>query len=620
MPTASLRAAFALLLAAASIPAQTDWSWRNPLPQGNTLLGVTWTGSQCVAVGFRGAVITSPNGLGTGIGNAWTARKSGTMETLNDVVWTGTRLVAVGNYGLVMTSADAAAWSQKRIAASVHLNAAAAGGGKMVAVGWGDSTYFSADGVDWTAHALGRRRQLNGVAWTGSAFVAVGDSGHILTSADGRTWDPVPSGVTHKLRAVAWSGSLLVAVGDTVLTSPTGSAWTGQSLDRRRWLEGVTWGGTHFVAVGLGDSAYVSTDGKAWTPAWLKGADRLLGVVFTGDRYVAVGETGDIRTGSVPTNWFPQVPGWSSRTIGCVAWNGSKYLALGDSGYAWSSANGQAWTRSPLTFPAPNDPLSFRKLIWTGSRFAALFHSFVRNNSSIVTTQDGTAWDGKVIGNLTMRGLADAAGTLIAVGDSGRIITLREGDTAKPQVSGTKARLNAVAWAGERLVAVGDEGVILTSPDGVAWTSRFSGITSELIEVAWLEGRILALDTAGLVLASADGGTWSRHDTLDAPAWHLSAAGGRFYALKTQDTLISSADGRTWNRHFIPQVGVTRAFAVGSESLVATGMYGMIMHSPLAATGLPGNFRKARTRAPAWAGRGPFRIRSVLGRRLAGED
>jgi hypothetical protein len=48
-----------------------NWQWRNPLPQGNHLLGVTYGDGTFVAVGNRGTILTSPDG------ETWAQRSSG---------------------------------------------------------------------------------------------------------------------------------------------------------------------------------------------------------------------------------------------------------------------------------------------------------------------------------------------------------------------------------------------------------------------------------------------------------------------------------------------------------------------------------------------------------------
>src|SRR5690606_9402763 len=119
--------------------AQCQWSRRNPLPAFKTLQSVTWTGSQVVAVGDSGTVITSPNGL------SWEGRVSGVGANLFGVASSSSRIVAVGAAGTIVASAD---------------------------------------GVAWQLQASGVTAALYGVTWTGSLFVAVGAGGTVITSPD----------------------------------------------------------------------------------------------------------------------------------------------------------------------------------------------------------------------------------------------------------------------------------------------------------------------------------------------------------------------------------------------------------------------------------------------------
>ncbi len=70
-----------------------NWHWRNPLPQGNTLAGVTYGNGTFVAVGFPGVILTSPDGV------MWTSRDSGTFSSLSGVTYCGRRSKRTGNGG-----------------------------------------------------------------------------------------------------------------------------------------------------------------------------------------------------------------------------------------------------------------------------------------------------------------------------------------------------------------------------------------------------------------------------------------------------------------------------------------------------------------------------------------
>jgi hypothetical protein len=75
--------------------AGTTWTLRN---LGNPLGGVAYGNGLFVAVGWNGAILTSPDGV------TWTQRTSGTGNGLNGVAYGNGRFVAVGRGGTILTS------------------------------------------------------------------------------------------------------------------------------------------------------------------------------------------------------------------------------------------------------------------------------------------------------------------------------------------------------------------------------------------------------------------------------------------------------------------------------------------------------------------------------------
>jgi len=102
------------------------------------LYGVTWSGTQFVAVGSSGLIVTSPDGV------AWTPQASSTTDDLLAVTWSGTQFVAVGGFA-----------------------------GQMGLQG-GAVSSTSPDGVTWTARTPGAQGPFPSVVWSGAQFVAVG--------------------------------------------------------------------------------------------------------------------------------------------------------------------------------------------------------------------------------------------------------------------------------------------------------------------------------------------------------------------------------------------------------------------------------------------------------------
>ncbi len=119
---------------------QDGMTWtHHDAPYYNQLTGIAWTGSQFVAVGqVQGSpmgwiggetIVTSPDGV------AWTERGANDFSgpILRGVTWTGSDLVAVGSS--IMTSPDGVTWRQQVPPDSVSLMAITSTGSQLVAVG-----------------------------------------------------------------------------------------------------------------------------------------------------------------------------------------------------------------------------------------------------------------------------------------------------------------------------------------------------------------------------------------------------------------------------------------------------------------------------------------------------
>jgi len=269
----------------------------------NILNAVTWSGTQFVAVGGPGSILTSPDGI------SWTSRTSGTGNALTGVTWSGTQFVAVGSGtgGIILTSPDGITWTSRTSGTQSFLSGVTWSGTRFVAVGSMGTILTSPDGITWTPHFSGTVNYLSGVIWSGTQFVVVGADA-ILTSPDGITWTSRPLGnLNSNLTGVTWSGTQFVAVGhdfggaccDVTYTSPDGVTWTSQNLGTTAYPMGVAWSGTEFVAVGgptSGGTILTSPDGVTWTQQASGTQHGLLGVASSGTEVVMVGTENTILT------------------------------------------------------------------------------------------------------------------------------------------------------------------------------------------------------------------------------------------------------------------------------------------------------------------------------------
>lgn len=171
---------------------------------------------------------------------------------------------------------------------------------------------------------------------------------------------------------------------------------------------------------------------------------------------------------------------------------------------------------------------------------------------------------------------------LVAVGNSGAILTSPDGFEWMQQSSGTTFTLNDVTFGEETLVAVGSSGTVLTSPDGTVWTSRQSGTRFQLNDVTFGDGRFVAVGETGTALMSLDAGT----------TWHAASSGtslplngvtfgqGQFVAVGGNGVMRVSTNGLNWVSA-LPATNVTLwSVAYGAGQFVAVGGNRTILTSP----------------------------------------
>ncbi|MGE3835241.1 MAG: WD40/YVTN/BNR-like repeat-containing protein [Acidimicrobiia bacterium] len=282
-----------------------------------------------VAVGALGDIETSADH-----GASSTDRTSGVSEILRGVAAKpdGSLVVAVGDEGTVVTSDDSGAtWDvQTGPNTTDYLFSVAWNGTYWVAVGTvlADSSsvaWRSTDAVTWTRHVISAT-VVSGlgskVAVLGTTFyAAVGEVDALRVSTDGATWtlrsiNPGSGGAVVpnvKVHVVASNGSRLMAVHR--LSAPAAQFRT-------------------------------STDGTTWSDAGVVGAIDVRALAGYGSGWVAVGNASNRRSVATATDTFAGssavdvVPlGW----LDGVAWSGEKYVAVGTSDDAHTSATGASW-------------------------------------------------------------------------------------------------------------------------------------------------------------------------------------------------------------------------------------------------------------------------------------
>ena len=515
--------------------------------------GIATNGSNTVAVGTGGTIVTALNG-----GTTFTSQTSGITTNLNAVAYTGNGFIAVGDGGIILTSPDGVTWTQKASGTTQNLlgiSVATSGtlSGSLMIVG------------------------TNGTVITGTASSLVtAPTITSTTNASGLTsWFGI---TTQNLNAVTYGNGTFHAVGasSTAVTStgstPSSLSWTGSTVPTAKLnLTAVGFGNNTYLAGGANGNIYTSANGLAWVNQGSLNEGGIPAVAFNNEgtffalsKSLLAGMHAN-QNNLAARNWLAAnsftAPGVILNNDGvCAIPFGNGFLTCGntdgsglpssilgsgeiwvtsDFGLTWSDALGRKWSTKSTA--------SCSQSSWCG-----------------FTTYVPTWFYGHVLDGVELRGLAQGGSSVVAVGTKGTImlatnlaVGLASGADTNftVQTSGSTANLNAVAYTGTCFIAVGDGGIILTSPDGVTWTSRASGTTQNLLGISvatsgTLSGSLMIVGANGTVItgtaSSLVGGTTvtatpvlsSFSSTHAAPGTSVTVTGTNLFSNTNLGTLV----------------------------------------------------------------------------------
>jgi hypothetical protein len=306
---------------------------------------------------------------------AWTRRMSGLPYALNDVLWNGTQFVAVGQDGKILTSVNGIDWVARDSHTDAELVAVANLGSDVVAVGYGATVLLSTDdGASWAIKHAGDRAWLSAVAITPAQIVVGGmdqvtGDAFVMRSADrGESWTVVngmpQSG--HFLTDLVHAGGLFVAATDAfssssdarVMVSADGATWNEIVLrDEVAASYAILHDGSQFVAAGSESTVFVSADGFNWTELETPVQDvDYLSAAWNGSRLVVAG-------GITWWYWWMGTPPFE-RPVGLTSTDGgTTWEMFNIDGYYES--RGLAWGNGRFVSVGQSTPVSGEGAIYT---------------------------------------------------------------------------------------------------------------------------------------------------------------------------------------------------------------------------------------------------------------
>jgi len=506
------------------------------------LTALATNGSRIVVVGDDSQVLTSEDG------SEWLFHEPGLIspQGMNDVVWNGSKFVGVK--GWTYTSVDGIGWNLNptttdelvAVAWSHALNL-------HIAVGEEGLIMSSPDGAAWQVEVESSPSAswLSDVVWGNGRFIAVGQNGTILSSSNGSTWSTVSTGTYGSLNGITWSGSAFVAVGNSeVLISTDGSTWS-QGTPPLASLESVAWSNNlgMYAAVGWNGAIFTSATGSNWTdrsPSIYSPSYRE--VIWDGARFIAVGDLGDVVTSSDGVTWTTRTSGSDLQS---VIWDGKRFIAVGDQGKVLTSSDGENWT-----YGGSGDGADFLlDVAWSGSKYAICAQSYIY-------TFDQSGWsDGQWLGaTSSCSGIMWSGTQFVGVGSgAGGATTYTSPDgstfTYHDPGTGSQSALKDVTWNGtDQYIAVGYYGHIISSADGATWSTEVSNTSSNLYGMTCGGGKYVAVGASGSVVTSPDGSHWSvRNSTISTNIYDVVFTGTDYVAVGASGRIVTSADGAVWS-------------------------------------------------------------------------
>ncbi len=249
-----------------------------------------------------------------------------------------------------------------------------------------------------------------------------------------------------------------------------------------------------------------------------------------------------------------------------------KYLAAGQAGALYQSADGLAW--SALTGPSTQNHNA--SLYALSKFFTAGASGAIWSSSDLSTWSAGTSNTSQ-----NLHALASNGALVVAAGENGSIVYSSDGTTWTPasSVPNTSNHLYGLSYSNNLWLAVGANGSLWTSSDAKTWTAQTSGTSTELRAVT---GMTLSATTStpattvyvaagaqGTLLYSTDAITWSLQTVGSNTLYALNASANQILAVGAAGTALTSPNGTTWTAQTTGTSSELRAL-LGSATLYFT--------------------------------------------------
>lgn len=585
-----------------------EWKWANPKPHGNNIISMAYRDGVIWQVGDRGRVYTSTDL------DFWTARASGTSQSLRAITFFRDKVVISGANGTIVQGTSPQTLTPFNIRTTNWLEGIAASSNEVVAVGDNGAIYRSVDAASWTK--IGSfTTWLRGIAYGDERFVAAGDDGFLISSPNGENWSTGPAVGSAHLNGVVYFKDRFWVVGDNgaFFTNTPTYGWNKIELGITNNLYTAV-GNTNDVVV-AGDGVIVLGDLTAATwkvqtnnvPVW-----PYYSSVWDERLFLVGGRSGlqveGFRTNSTAEiNWFTE-PQPTRSWLWSVTRTPEFYAAAGANGTIVTSENGVNWERETTPSGVQSEILlgiggNTNVLVAVGSSGSIVYSPNViatltlTNAEGEVITKTGSAfgilWK-EVLPRLTtssLQGIAANDSVFVAGGGLGTLLSSFDGSNWVARLSPTTNMISSITAHPGGFLAAGDLGTILRSADGTLWSAENSGVTNWIYSVRYLNGKFYGVGEAGLIIGSDDGTSWERYSS-PSTKWlnDITWQSGKYFIVADDGAALTSPNGTSWQME--PMLTNRSIYSVAAHSgqVVAVGTEGTILRKQLVPFTTPVNF------------------------------
>lgn len=403
------------------------------------LTAITYGKGLFVAGRSDGTIVTSSDGI------TWSGSVSISGTMILSIVYNGNTFFATTRDSIPVKSSDGLSWSKINVSlSSSYYEPYAHFVNNKIIISLNDTLLYSANGSTWNKYPSNISYSFSTILYSNSSFLACASNAGLYSSLDGVAWTlKYPFSAGHGgLKNISFNNNLFTAVGSTFNFTPVcgislnGINWVWNIVDSNNSIEAITFGNTHFAAVGAKGSVYTSQDAAIWKKQTADTSKDLMSIIYANSRFVAGGYRGSLTTSTDGLVWIKYLLPDTNLHISSISADNNLFVALASSGEQmrgaiYNSNDGVNWTQALSV-----SGINFFSITHSPNLFVAVGAS--PTQSSVYTSFDGRSW---TLSFSEPSGVYDTINSFFA----------------------------EVEYLAGRFYAVKMNGAVLSSENGVAW-------------------------------------------------------------------------------------------------------------------------------------------------------